>query len=312
MPQESDLHINRALTNLSIQYKNDMYLADEICPIVPVQKRSDAYFEYTKEDQFRIVDTSVSPKAEPNQVDWSVEKKNYSVEDHALADYISKESIDNADMPLNVQMDTNDFLNNLLGIDREKRVADLYQDHTNYPASNRATLMGNAKWGGTGDSPIDDVQTAVETCFNRANTLVFGHDAWLAFRKLPEILDAVKSSTRLQSHGGGLATRMEVAELFEVERVLVGRARYKTTKPGQAASYARIWGKNMLALHITEGTGIQTVSFAKSFQEQAKMTQTMFDVKRGAKGAQYIKVSYNCVELIIAADLGYILYGVIA
>ena len=226
------------------------------------------------------------------------------------ADYVPIESIDNADTPLQPRMDTNDFLNEWLMLDREVRVAKLVFANATYVAAHKKDLAA-AKWGSDGDDPIGNIQDAVNGCFARANTLVFGHDAWEAFRTLPEVLDAVKSSTRMQDAGGGLAKHTEVAELFDVENVLVGRARYNSAKKGQAASYSRVWGKKVAALHVKKNPGVRSITFGMSFQEMMKQTQSMFDPKRGAKGADYIKVAYNCDEKLVAKDLGYLLYDVV-
>src|SRR5574344_634283 len=48
-------HIDRALTNISVAYTQsaDAFIADKVFPTIPVQKRSDVYFIYNKEDMFR-------------------------------------------------------------------------------------------------------------------------------------------------------------------------------------------------------------------------------------------------------------------
>ncbi len=309
-PSTNDLHVDAVLTNLSLRYRNEALIADMILPRLKVRKRSDKYFVYKKSNSYRLIDSAVGPKAQPNEVEWEVGTDNYSVEDYALADYIPVESTDNADSPLQPRMDTNEFINEWLDLDREKRVADIVFAPGTYDASNREVLA--TKWGDDNDDPIGDVQGAVESCFVRANTLVFGEEAWRAFRKLPEVLDAVKSSTRHQGTPGGLATAPEVAALFEVENLLIGRARYISSKKGQANTYARIWGKHMAALHVKKNPGVRTITFGLTFQEMMKQTQTAFDPKRGAKGAEYLKVGYNCDEKVVAKDLGYLVGQVIA
>ncbi len=307
MPPTNELHVDSILTSLSIKYSHEMFIADEVLPMVNVTKRSDKYFVY-KKSSFDLVATAVGPKAQPNEVDWDVGTDNYSVSDYALADYLPLEDISNADVPLNPRADTNEFLNEMLSLDREKRVADLVFAEGKYDASNKLQLAGGNQWGGGDDDPIANVQTAVEGCFMRANTLVFGWQAWLAFRQLPEVLDAVKSSSRMQDTPGGLAMREEIAKLFEVDNVLVGRARINTAKKGQAKVYGRVWGNKMAALHVRKGAGVKTITFGKSFTQMPRRTQTMMDVKRGSAGAEYIKVGYNCDEKIVAKDLGYLIY----
>ena len=55
MPNRSDIHIDKALTNLSVKYFQDAsnFIADKVFPVVPVAKQSDRYFMYKKEDWFR-------------------------------------------------------------------------------------------------------------------------------------------------------------------------------------------------------------------------------------------------------------------
>ena len=312
MPEARDMHRDSILTNFSVKYANGEMLWPYVMPIIKVGKRSDVYYEYNKADSFRLVDDKLGPKSLPNEADWGVAEKNYSVQDHGQGDWLPQSSIDNADNPLQPEIDTNDFLNLLLDVAQEKRVVDKIFAAATYPSGNKTQLTGTAQWGDSADAPVQDVLTAVETCFLRANTLVFGQEAWQKFRALPEILDAVKGSTRQQATPGGLATAAEVMSLFEVETVLVGRAKYITTKRGQTASYSKLWGKHMAALHVAKNPGIKSITFAGTIVEALRATMRDFDKKRGIKGAHYFKVAWNSDEKIIASDLGYFIEDAVA
>ena len=312
MPEPKSLHIDAVLTNLSIQYKTEELIWEFLMPLIKVGKRSDKYYKYNKADSFTIPNDKIGPKSLPNEFDWGVSDDNYSVKDHALGDWLPQETIDNSDNPLQPEVDTNDFLNKLLALAQEKRVADIVFAAASYPSGNKTQLSGTAQWGGSADDPIDNISLAVETCFQRANTLVFGQDAWRKFRKLPEILDAVKSSSRFQGSPGGLATGIEVAGLFEVDRIVVGRARYNTAKEGQTASYSRLWGKHCAALYVEKNPGLKSITFGLTISEMLKQTQRDFDMKRGIKGAHYFKVAWNSDEKIVASDVGYLIEDAVA
>ncbi len=312
MPEPNALHVDAVLTNMSIQYRNEAMIWPEVMPQVKVGKRSDKIIKYDKEDAFKLVDDAIGPKAMPNEVDWGASDDNYSVDDHALGDWLPQETIDNSDNPLQPELDTNEFLNLLLDIAQEKRVVDIVFDSDTYPTGNKVQLSGTAQWGDSADNPVQDVLTAVESCFLRANTLVFGAEAWMKFRALPEVLDAVKGATRYQGSPGGLATKAEVASLLEVEKLLVGRARYNTAKEGQTASYTRLWGKHMAALHVVKSPGIKSITFGMTISEMLRQTQRDFDKKRGVKGAHYFKVAWNSDEKVIASDLGYLIEDAVA
>lgn len=309
MPEARTLHTDAILSNFSVQYRNEDLIWREVMPITKVNYRSDKFIVYTKNNAYKNYDDAIGPKSHANEVDLQTSTDNYSVKDHALADWLPQESIDNADNVFSMESDVNDFLNMLLDNAQELRVATVLQTAANFPSGNKVTLSGTSQWSGSADDPIANVQTAVESTFIRANTLVFGIDAWLVFRRLPEVIDAVKGSV----NPGGFATNQDVAQLFDVNRVLVGRRRLITSKEGQTDTYARAWGKHMTALYIPPGEmGQRTVAFAKTFVEQDRMTQRDFDVKRGVKGAHYFKVGWNSDEKIIASDVGYLIENAVA
>jgi hypothetical protein len=313
MPEARAMHIDSIMTNFSLQYRNEEMIWTALAPIVPVGKRSDKYFKYAKANSFRLFDDKIGPKSFANEIDWDVATDNYSVKDHALADWVTQEEIDNADTPLEPERDSNEFINMMLDVAQEKRVADLFTAAANYPSGNKVTLAGATQWTGASDNPIKDIQDAIEACFRRANTLWFGVDAWLVYRRLPEVLDAVKAASRFQTNAGGLATQSEVAALFDVEKVVVGRGRYITTKEGQTDTYARIWGKHAGALYVPPGqVGVRTISFAKTFSETRKLTFRSFDEKRGMKGAIYLKTGWNSDEKITASDIAYLIENAVA
>lgn len=314
MPTTQQLHVDKILSTMSVQYRNEEMIWRNLLPVIPVVQRSDKFFVYTKADSYRLYDDKLSPKSMPNEIDWSLGTDNYSVKDHGFADWLPQEVIDNADAPALPEMDTNDFLNNMLEIAQENRVAGVVFNAANYPTANKTTLVGGAQWSDyVNSNPITDILTAIETCFIRANTLVLGIDVWLKLRAHPKILDAVKASTRFQASEGGLATTQELANLFDVDSVQIGRGRYITTKEGQTPTYARLWGKFAGALYVKPGpVGIRSITFGGTFVEQNRLTMRDFDTKRGVKGAHYLKVSWNSDEHVIASDLGYLISTAVA
>ena len=54
-PTQSAVHVNRPLTMLSVAYAQaqSAFIADKVFPVVPVDKQSDLYYVYTKNDWFR-------------------------------------------------------------------------------------------------------------------------------------------------------------------------------------------------------------------------------------------------------------------
>ena len=72
---------------------------------------------------------------------------------------------------------------------------------------------------------------------------------WTALRQHPKIVEAV-AATGAGDQASGIVMKEAVAELFEVDRVLVGMAWYQSAKRGQADAFARLWGKHACAIHV--------------------------------------------------------------
>lgn len=312
MPEPKDLHVDAVLTNFSRMYPAADLIWPGVMPIVKVNKRSDVYYRYGKDELYRIPDDKIGPKDYANEVDYGTDTDNYSVKDHALEGWVAQADIDNADNPLDPMADETELIARLLGIAQEKRVADIAFSAANYPTGNKVTLSGTSQWGGSADDPINDIMTGLDTAFVRPNTIVFGTDSWRVFRTRPEVLDAVKSSSRYQGSPGGLATNDEVAALFEVDKILVGRGRINTAKEGQTGSYARLWGKHCALLHIVEKPTVHSVTFGATFVEMLMETVRGFDSRKGVKGSHFIKTSWNSDEKVIASDLGYFIENAVA
>ena len=51
-PTVRDVHIDRAMSNMSVGYRNQNYIAEQVFPRVPVQKKSDYYFVFPREAWF--------------------------------------------------------------------------------------------------------------------------------------------------------------------------------------------------------------------------------------------------------------------
>lgn len=305
LAEPRDLHVDAVLTNFSQQYKNEDYIADMVLPPVKVKKRSDVWFVYDKDQRFTLPDMKIGAKSKVGETDLKMSANgNYSVLDYGLEEFVSQAEIDNADNPLDPQRDATDLIMGLLLLAREKRCADLvfaagtYGSQTSTP-TNKWTHLTNG-------TPLTDIMTALDVPFLRPNIMVFGADSWRAFRSHPQIVDAVKGATRLQGAKGGIASREDVAALFEVDQVLVGRSKLNSAKPGQAASYARLWTDNCALLRVEKSTTPRSVTFGCSLTETEPTAMVRRDDARGIKGGIAVRVVHNMDEKIKAADLGYL------
>lgn len=156
MPALGEVHIDRALTNLSIAYRNEEYVAETVAPVLPVDKRSDRYFVYARDTFLRSTGLDANgnarsirrPTAEATEIDYSLSNDPYFCEEFALSELVPYEIIQAADMPLQPLVDATEHLTERQMLDLEMMVANQAMKLGNFPSANKVTLTT----GGTGTS----------------------------------------------------------------------------------------------------------------------------------------------------------------
>ena len=201
----------------------------------------------------------------------------------------------------------------LIALDREIRVAPLIFASGSYPAANATSLSGNDQWNAydqVASDPIDDINTGLDTPLIRPNTMVIGRAAYTKLASHPKIIKAVQGN----AGDAGIASRQQIAQLFELDQVLVGEGYKNSAKRGQTASYARIWGKSCALLYLdtlTAGDG-RLPSFGGTFQYGTRIAGATDDMNISSRGGRRVRVVESVKEVITASDLGYFIDTVVA
>jgi len=76
MPTLDTLHVDEALTNISIAYRNEAFVAEQLLPVVPVQKRRDIYFKFSKQ-HFVAEDDTYYPGTHAKRIEVDLEERGY-------------------------------------------------------------------------------------------------------------------------------------------------------------------------------------------------------------------------------------------
>lgn len=307
MPDVSNVHTDAILSNISQKFSNAAFVGLQMLPVVQVKKESDKYYKYnSKADRFRVPDTLRAPKTESKQVDWKVTTGTYQCEEHALSDLIDDREKANADKPLNLAVDTVEFLTDLIKLAQEKRIADYLSSSTYMTAY--TTLAGTDQWSDYANSdPVGDIETGKETIhgkiFRVPNTLLLGQQVYNKLKHHPDVIDRFKYTNK------GIITKEMLADLFEVEKVIVGESGYNTAKEGQTASYSYLWGKIAILAYVEKAPGIKKFSLGYTFQSKK------FGVRKArieTKHSDWYETGHVVDEKLVSVDCGYLIKTAIA
>jgi hypothetical protein len=304
-------------TAIALAYRNAELIADMVLPRTPVTAREFIWDLYTKADAFTIPDTKVGRKGVPTEVEFGATEETSSVIDYGLQFTVPQEDVlAAASKPgLDPLGRHTEQTTDLILLDREKRVADLVFAAATYATANKVTLSGDDQWnsGAAGSDPIADILGASEGMLMKPNVLVLGSQTLHGLRQNSKVVAAAYPMGG-NAVSGGVVSMGALQDLFEVDKILVGRAYYNTAKPGQTPAYSRIWGKHAALLRIANIAGVRgtNISFGVTAEYESRVAFTRQDPDIGLRGGVRGKVGESVKELITANDCGYLFTNAVA
>lgn len=302
-------------TAISLAYSNREMIADQVLPRVTVTAREFKWDEHAKSSMFQVPSTLVGRKGSPNEVEFTAEERTSSVKDYGLDDVVPLEDVEAAQGKpgLDPVGRAVEGTTNLIMLDREIRVAAKVFNPATYPVGNKVQLATVDQWNEyteANSDPVADIMSAKESALMPYNTAVIGEAVWFALRRHPKVLAAYYP---VNASGGGIMTLQQFAELFEFERVLIGRAYKASSKPGQMLTLERVWGNHFAMMHQNPLAGLRGngITFGATAEYGNRFAGTMEEPKVGLRGATRVRVGEMVDELITAADVGYLIQDAI-
>lgn len=280
-PTASDSHVNRILTNMSIAFMQELskFRADDLAPIMPVQKKSDAYFKLNKEYWFSDLMRKRGVGARAIQVGYGVSTDSYLCDLWSVGKPIDDQVRANEDSPLNSDRNAMQFVTRLERMNREKAFKSAFWSET---AGWTTNITGNSstsaivasstfnEWTDPDALPLDDIDTS-KTVMEKLtgmspNVLALGKPAWLALKTCPQILDRITGGST--SINPAHVTTQMVASLMELEEIIVLSAVENTAGHGVTMVGDYIFGDDGLLFYRDKGLGIETATAMRTITWQ--------------------------------------------
>lgn len=305
--------VDPELTGIAISFKNEEMIADKVLPRLEprLKKKEFKYQQFGAAQSLTIPDTLVGRKSEPGVMEFGGTETPGMTKDYGQDSIIPIEDINEA---AGTSYDPQAFavqqLTNIVELDRERRTATKVFASATYPAAQRQILAGTSQWSHVDAKPISVIQDALDTMLMRANIMVIGQAGWTKLRQNPNVLRALTPS----GVADGLANRRAVADLLELEEIVVGAGWANGAKPGQAMQTYRLWGKHAALLRrekIVSSLG-EVPTFGWTAQTGTRVAGSIDEPKIGLRGSVRVRSGETVEELISAPDLGYFFQDVAA
>lgn len=310
--EPGQVHSNAFMTALSLKYRNDMYIGEQLMPVAPVPKYSDAFPTYDRRDFTAAPDDEMTVRSDPSEINLERGSDTYSLQPYGLKNSLPQATVENQDPAFDEMLDLVENINDALALKRELRCASVLTTSGNYASGNTATLSGSDQWNSsTGGNPVSDILTGAAACWNGGGPgeLVgfCSIDVANVLANHPALLDLFKYTSP------GLTRMDALAQQLGLARILVGSARKDTANIGQTASYSRIWGKFFGVVRVAARPTLRNASFGYTLRFKGHpLTFQWFDGSKGVSGMHFAKVSFAEQQKVVASASGYLISSAIS
>src|SRR6056300_605934 len=320
----NSVHIDQPLTNLTIAYVQDQtnFIADKVFPVIGVDKQSDKYYIYDRDNMNRTGDVkALAPRTEVNRIGMSLSTDSFYADVYGLGMDFDQQTLANEDAALDIRAAGATTLVNRLLIHREEQFA--------------STFFAAGVWGSqstpsnlwsdyTNSTPLTDVTTARRTMQLKSggfkpNTMVVGKEVRDILINHPDILARLNGGATVTNTA--LITDAKLAEIFEVQNFYVMEAVQNDTVEGATESNTFIGGKHALLVHGPKSGGLMTPMAGGTFAwnnlqgvNNLGVTVESFsdDALKHQQVAEHIQVKMSYDMKVTGADLGYFFDTVVA
>ena len=280
-PSVSQIIVPVANSSLTLQYKPQGMIGDQVFPTLPITAPSQKILKYSKANMLRFEPNTLE-RAEGGETkifNWEISSSTINPIQLSSGESVTVEQIDIEQMP--GQIPTNSIVDAVqhcfarIDLARELAVANAVYNNTWADATTGGYALGGT-WAldGTSNTFIADIYNAksdlVASTGYKPTTLCIDYSTFVAIQKAKgtDVAERIKYSSR------DVRTTDLLAELLELDEVIVGSAVYTTSQESKkkGASYptmSQVWnpsGKGNAFLYHKEAPGLRVATAGMQFR----------------------------------------------
>ncbi|MEM1426389.1 MAG: phage capsid protein [Cyanobacteria bacterium P01_H01_bin.130] len=298
------------LTSIVLAYRNSTLIGELAAPVTPLPSSEYRYLEYDLFESFTVPNAIVGRTSRPSQVDAGGTERSGFTKDYGLESYVPRRDLDRMSGQYRPLEHKTEYLAQLMALDHERRVAELLFDPAIYPAGNKEVLSGTAQFSDfTNSDPLAKLLEVMDGLVMRPNKIVMGQGVWSVLRRHPKLVRAFHGNDGQE----GLVSQAFLAQLLEVDEVLVGQGWLNLAREGEPPNLQRVWGNHLLLCYSDRLSGPQSgLSFAWTGQFGDRFATQIDEPHMGLRGGVTVRTGWEIDIKVAAPFLGYLLSDVVA
>ena len=304
--------------DFDLQANNEKMIADRVFPMFEVGTAGGNYGRIPLEQLIQVSKTERASGSSYNRIEYEFEEAFFQTKENGLEGPVDERDKNLYADFFDAEVVTSEIIRSDILINREIRVANAT---FNNPAIE--STAATAPWSNWANArPIDDVFKARIAIYERtglwANSLIVSYITYLHLQQCEQILN------RISAQGAGDRIKptdvneQMIAQVFNIDEIVVGGGSTNNAKKGLAADVAQIWdpSKAMMAKLIPAGSrNIREPGLGRSFHwggDGSRLNGLQESYWDETCRSEIQRVRHETDERITYSEAGQLLTGVVA
>lgn len=294
------------------------FIGHEVFPVVDVAAQAGNFGKIPIEQLLQSRDTKRAPGSGYARGKFTFEPATYSCDEHG-----AEEPVDDREAKMYAEYFDAEQIASLRAYssvlrNMESRVADAVFNTSTWTGSGLTTGVTN-EWDDSANAvPLTDVEAAVGKIYDGsgiwANALVINRKVFRNLRNCDQIIDRINASGAGSPSTASEVTTAMLAQVFDLEHILVGGSSKNGATEGQSASPTQIWSDEYaMVCKVATGNDFREPCIGRTFhwdEDGSSIGGTVETYRDEVVRSNITRVRNDSCEVVLYAAAGHLLSNV--
>lgn len=294
------------------------YVGTSVFPVVNVDSQAGVFGKIPIEELLQNSDTKRAPGSGYNRGDFNFTTSTYACQEHGHEEVVDDREAKMYAQYFDAEVVSTARAYNAVLRNAEKRIADAVFNTTTWTGASLTTAITH-EWDDAANSvPITDVEAAVQKIYDNsglwANALVINRKVFRNIRNSASVIDRINSAGAGNPSKPSDVTTAMLAQVFDLQHILVAGGTQNTANEGQAASLSPVWsGEYAMVCKIATSGDFKEPCIGRTFhwsEDGSSVGGTVESYRDESVRGEIVRVRHDVDEVVLYAEAGHLLSNV--
>jgi hypothetical protein len=294
------------------------YIATQVLPVMDVMSQAGNFGKIPIEQLLQARDTKRAPGSGYARGNFTFLPATYATEEHG-----AEEPVDDREAKMYrdyfdaEQVSTMRAFSAVLR-NAEQRVADAIFNTTTWTGASLTTAITHEWDDATNAVPLTDVEAAVQKIYDNsglwANALVINRKVFRNLRNCDQIIERINAAGAGSPSKASDVTTQMLAQVFDLDYIIVAGTSKNSAKEGQAASIGQIWsGEYAMVCRVATGNDMREPCIGRTFhwsEDGSSIGGTVESYRDEMVRGNVIRVRHDVDEVVLYPEAGHLLSNI--